>query len=139
MNNQISHYKSAVGHRNVGSDASPSAMRNATRTALGQNRSSSVTSNNVAAPTHAPKPKGSWEGYMHAPSAPIQMSGTGYLAKGAQKARVPRTGTDLASSMPTSLNLNTRASSRPFNYTHCSSKNNSAYLLRQHMELNNLF
>lgn len=133
MINKIAQYKAAVGKRSVGSDPSPSTMSKAGDTAIGRKSSSSVTNKPIA---H----KGSWEGYMHAPRADISMSNTGYLAHAAQKARNNvRQNMDFSLPPRQSIDSNYRARSKPFDYTYCGSPGNSTHLLKQHMELNDLF
>lgn len=140
INQKMAQYKAAIGKRNTGSDAAPSSMAKAQQTSIGRNRSSSVTNNNTA-PTQNSKPRGSWEGYMQGSSAPIQMEGTGYLAKAAQKARGSKPGMNLSGTTPSGMNFGSliRSNRKVFDFTHCGSKGSSISLLKEHTELNNLF
>lgn len=88
--NDVSKYKAAVGKRNVGSDPSAAQMQRTRNTAIGRNRSSSVTNNssaNISARAANAPHRGSMEGLKSAPSTLIQPNGSGYLRTSAQKAR----------------------------------------------------
>lgn len=139
MAGQIEKYKAAIGKRNVGSDPSPAAMANAQRTAIGRTRGSSVTNVEQRLSKGSSAARGSWEGFMHAPSAPIQMSGTGYLAKAAQKARNIKPNHDLSGFTSRGASFGSSHSLARFDYTYSGSEGNSICLLRNHMKLNNLF
>jgi len=131
INDQHSKYKAAVGKRNVAND-NVAERREAVKVSLGQNRRSSVTS----APS---KRGGSWEGYMHGSSAPIQMNDSGYLAKGAQKARGMRIPTKLGVQTSNPVNRVGTISKNVFDYTYRSTPNSSMMRLKKAMRLNRLF
>lgn len=97
MKDQIQKYKAAVGKRNVGSQPSNSQVSNAKNTAIGKmrgtisstNKNSSTNSIGKLSVTKATrgKPRGSWEGYTHAPTAYISPNNSGYNKKSSQHAR----------------------------------------------------
>jgi hypothetical protein len=138
--NQVAGYKAAVGRRNIGSDPAPSSMQRAKDTAIGHNRRNSGPTNSASslAPDNAPRGRGSWEGYIHAPSTVIQMEGTGYLAKSAQKARGSKPGMNIADIYNRAPKFDTQSKGCMFDYTNCA-KGSSIEKLNDHMELNNLF
>lgn len=97
MHDQIRKYQNAVGKKNVGSQPSQQQVSNAKNTAIGKMRGT-ITANNKnstagstgrlsATKATSGKPRGSWEGYMHAPTAYIAANNNGYLNKSLQQAR----------------------------------------------------
>lgn len=126
MKEQIAKYRSAVGKRNVGSQPSRAQMHKAKNTAIGKmqgtirsknNKNSSAGSTGRLSATKATlgKPRGSWEGYMHAPSAHIVHNNTGYNRSSFQKARnFPRR--SIIGKSPTSLTPSKFSPSVSFNH-----------------------
>lgn len=97
MNDQIRKYQNAVGKKNVGSQPSHEQVTNAKNTAIGKmrgtitsrNKNSTAGSTGRMSATKATrgKARGSWEGFMHAPTAYLAHNDTGYGKKSLQHAR----------------------------------------------------
>lgn len=92
---------------------------------------------------NATKPRASFEGYMYAPSAHIQVSGHGYDNIKHQTARnksmAPRSGIKEFSSKGLNLQSNISNSGIINNYTKCSLTNSSKSILDKALKINKSF
>lgn len=123
---QLNNYKAAVGKRNVASKATSHETTLAKNTAIGDTR-------------RRGKPGGSFEGYMHAAPAHIQMKNTGYDAKSAQKARNSRSNI-IMDHLPRGNPISRPVYSKNvFDYRYCGSAGNSVERLKNLTKLNRLF
>ena len=113
ITDQLNKYKSAVGTRNEGSAPSSAEKNKAANTSIGRTRGSMVSSGRSTgktkqiskSATRTNRPRGSWEGYQHAPRTLLAMNGTGFYNKANQKARYKQKGTQIDMQKSASLDF----------------------------------
>lgn len=132
--------KNAVGKRSVANDPSPNAVSNAANTSLGRGTRSTTISRDAtqAATSSRSRARGSWEGLQHAPSARIQMNGSGYQNPSMQTARGRKPPARLSQPNKNPVFDVGRINRSSFDYRTCRTAGNSVARLNEARALHNL-